>query len=76
MKNKKDSIKPKKLPVNFKEEHNDLDNYYDIDKVVSSMDCTGLVPSRPINEGEAESYTELYDIPRPTSNKDDYRRNK
>jgi hypothetical protein len=72
MKKDKDSKKPKKLPVRYREDNTDLDNYYDINKVASSMDCTGLVPSRPIDEGEADSYTELYNIPRPISNRDEY----
>ena len=66
---------PKKLPVRYREDNTDLDKYYDINKVASAMDCTGLVPSRPIDEGEADSYTELYNIPRPISNKEDYEKN-
>lgn len=30
--------------------------------VASSMDCTGLMPSNPCTEDEAESYGALYDV--------------
>ena len=31
--------------------------------VVSSCECTGLEPSPPIREEEAEHFAELYDVP-------------
>lgn len=37
--------------------------------VVSGTECTGLIPTPPENETEAEAYTELYAIPRPAKNK-------
>lgn len=34
-----------------------------IEATISSNDCTGLQPTPPINESEAESYANLYNIP-------------
>lgn len=33
------------------------------DQVVSTTDCTGLIPSMPQTNAQAESYTKLYPIP-------------
>ncbi|MBQ3053466.1 MAG: hypothetical protein IJC89_00995 [Clostridia bacterium] len=30
-------------------------------KAVSSQDCTGLIPSGPVNDAEIKSYEETYD---------------
>ena len=37
-----------------------IDSYDYLGKSVSSMDCTGLIPSAPKNQAERESYEELY----------------
>lgn len=37
----------------------------DIESTVSATECTGLTPTPPINQAEAESYTQLYNIPQP-----------
>ena len=37
--------------------------FEDTNVVASATDCTGLMPTPPINEAEAESYTDLYAIP-------------
>ncbi|MCI8624417.1 MAG: hypothetical protein HFG26_12265 [Provencibacterium sp.] len=31
--------------------------------VMSSTECTGLIPAAPVDEAEADSYQEIYDIP-------------
>lgn len=31
--------------------------------VMSSTECTGLIPASPASEAEVDSYTEIYDIP-------------
>lgn len=31
----------------------------------SAMECTGLIPSLPTTEDEAESYSDLYSVPAP-----------
>lgn len=43
----------------------DEDTLFDLDTVASATECTGLVPTPPITENEAESYTDLYSIPQP-----------
>lgn len=36
-------------------------NSYDVDiQACSNMDCTGLIPALPQDEGEREAYEELY----------------
>ncbi len=45
----------------------DEDIMYDIDFISSANDCTGLIPTLPIDEEESDSYTKLYDIPKPKS---------
>lgn len=37
----------------------------DWETIASSNDCTGLVPTPPMTEGEAESYSDLMNIPQP-----------
>lgn len=44
----------------------DDDKFYDMGSIASASDCTGLIPSPPANEAEAESYAELYNISQPT----------
>jgi hypothetical protein len=38
-----------------------------LNQVASGSDCTGLEPTPPIQSNEAESYAELYSIPKMTS---------
>lgn len=35
-----------------------------IDSVASATECTGLMPAPPENEEEAESYNEIYVVPK------------
>ena len=35
-----------------------------IDSVASATECTGLMPTPPENEEEAESYNDIYVIPK------------
>ena len=57
MEQKKDERKLQlKDDVSFMEEQS---------SVASSMDCTGLMPSLPTTEDEAESYSDLYPVPAP-----------
>ncbi len=48
----------------------DEDLFYDIDLVASATECTGLIPTPPLSEEEAESYTDIYAIPNPEKGKD------
>ena len=43
----------------------DEDLYFDLDSVASTTECTGLIPTPPESEAQAESYTDIYAIPRP-----------
>ncbi|MFA4884817.1 MAG: hypothetical protein WC601_03420 [Desulfotomaculaceae bacterium] len=43
----------------------DNDKIFDSDIVVSSTESTGLIPTPPLSVDEAESYTEIYDVPQP-----------
>ncbi len=38
--------------------------------ISSATECTGLIPTPPVNSAEAESYTELYPIPEPENKVD------
>lgn len=40
-------------------------SFMDEQSVASAMDCTGLMPSLPATEDEAESYSDLYSVPAP-----------
>lgn len=42
-----------------------FDQLSDINPVVSSMDCTGLMQTPPLSEDELDSYSEIYDMPKP-----------
>lgn len=43
----------------------DEDSFFDAQSVVSATECTGLIQTPPASEDEAESYTEIYEIPEP-----------
>ena len=45
------------------------DIIFDVDTVASATECTGLIPTPPISEEAADSYTELYTIPKPVQEK-------
>lgn len=45
-----------------------------VDTVSSSTECTGLIQTPPESEAEADSYTDLYTIPKPAEKKDRYGR--
>ena len=43
-----------------------IDEIEDFDTVASASECTGLIPTPPVNESQAESYTDIYTIPKPS----------
>lgn len=45
------------------------DDDYSDNQVVSSMECTGLIPALPENEEELEHYEELYPFLTPAKTK-------
>ncbi len=42
-----------------------IDSYDYLTNAASSQDCTGLIPSAPLNEEELESYNALYKFQPP-----------
>ena len=48
----------------------DDDKFYDLNQVVSANDCTGLIPTPPISDGEAESYADLMNAAVPSGKVD------
>lgn len=40
-----------------------------VDNVASAQECTGLIMAPPASEAEAESFTDLYTIPKPENKK-------
>ncbi|MBW7573634.1 hypothetical protein [Caproiciproducens faecalis] len=43
----------------------DVDSFFTSDEVISATECTGLIQTPPISEEEAESYTQIYHVPKP-----------
>ena len=41
------------------------DDFFDLDTVACATECTGLIPTPPASDEEAESDTEIYAIPQP-----------
>ena len=41
-----------------------------IDSVASATECTGLMPTPPENEEEADSYNDIYVIPKTENSKE------
>jgi hypothetical protein len=41
----------------------DEDTFFEDESVVSSTECTGLVQTPPTSVDEANSYSEIYDVP-------------
>ena len=48
-----------------------IDSYDYLATAASSHDCTGLIPSAPLNPAELDSYEELYPFRPPVSSADD-----
>lgn len=41
----------------------DEDSFFDAESVVSSTECTGLMYTPPASPEEAESYSQIYEVP-------------
>ena len=52
----KKNISPKSTPSN----QEIIDSYDFLSNAASTLDCTGLIPSGPVNEAELESYEAVY----------------
>lgn len=48
-----------------KENQRIIDSYDYLANAASSQDCTGLIPSAPLNQAELESYEEIYKFQAP-----------
>lgn len=57
------SKKMDKYNVPFDDNFGELPYYDDTMNVVSDTECTGMVPTPPFSDGEADSYREIYDVP-------------
>lgn len=43
----------------------DKEDVFNINNTASANDCTGLIPTPPKDGKEADSYVEIYKIPKP-----------
>lgn len=59
--------KPDKQLAPYNDDEDDVQS--SVDYVASMSECTGLIQTPPLSEDEAESYTELYTIPKPVNKK-------
>ncbi len=41
-----------------------VSNILNSENVASATECTGLIPSAPLNEDEMDSYANLYSVPK------------
>ncbi len=58
-------------PIKEKHEADFVDDVFNkIDSVASSTECTGLMYRPPENEAEAESYTDIYVVPKAPNEKE------
>ena len=60
----KDDKKQKEYTIASKNLERCLDN---MTNAYSTYDCTGLIPSEPVNDAERESYNEVYNYLPPDS---------
>ncbi|MBQ1412829.1 MAG: hypothetical protein IIY93_06545 [Clostridia bacterium] len=52
---------PREFPDSEEADWDNLDS--DAMNVVSGAECTGMVPSAPIGDSQANAYREIYDVP-------------
>ncbi len=52
-----------KLKRPIKKQYHDDNEFFNAESVVSATECTGLIQTPPISVDEAESYSEIYDVP-------------
>ena len=53
-------MKDKKQPI---QEPDDIDTFFGSESVTSATECTGLIQTPPTSVSEADSYSEIYDVP-------------
>lgn len=54
--------KEKKQKSEQKSVQHDNEIFFSLDAIASSTECTGLIPSAPVDPAESESYMEIYNI--------------
>lgn len=42
----------------------DEDSFFETNSVISSTECTGMIPDLPCTEEAADAYKEIYDVPK------------
>ena len=53
----------KRFPEVFKKQQDDFEDSYSSLDIASITECTGMIPTPPLNEFEAENYGDLYSVP-------------
>ncbi len=53
----------KRFPEVFKKQEGSFEDSYSSLDVASQTDCTGMVPTPPLTEVEAENYGDIYSMP-------------
>lgn len=53
----------KRFPEVFKKQEGSFEDSYSSLDVASQMDCTGMIPTPPLTQEEAENYGDLYSVP-------------
>ncbi len=53
----------KRFPEVYKKQEGSFEDSYTSLDVASTMDCTGMIPTPPLTEEEAENYGDLYSVP-------------
>lgn len=53
----------KRFPEVYKKQEGSFEDSYTSLDVASTMDCTGMIPTPPLTEEEAENYSDLYSMP-------------
>ena len=53
----------KRFPEVYKKQEGSFEDSYSSLDVASTTDCTGMIPTPPLTEEEAENYGDLYSVP-------------
>jgi hypothetical protein len=48
---------------NVNEPEENAYDYYDIKNIGSQMDCTGMIPTPPLDDAQQEGYHDIYSVP-------------
>ncbi len=57
----------KKYPEVFKKQENSFeDDYVSLD-IASITECTGMIPTPPLNDDEVDNYADIYSVPQQSA---------